>query len=151
MFPFGLVKPLRYLPGERIWQTRFLAPADMNDGTYDVRLIMRDRAGHAYREAKSFVIASKPPALRASADRTSVRPGETVRLSASTSASTRTIVARLYGASPVELRWDSRAGASIGTLMIPDGLSAGRYVIRVTAEDIAHNVASQELTIDVLP
>ena len=94
MFPFGLVKPLRYLQGERIWQTRFLAPADMNDGTYDVRLIMRDRAGRTYREAKSFVIVSKPPALRASADRASARPGETVQLRASASASTRTIVAR---------------------------------------------------------
>ena len=145
MFPFGLVKPLRYLPGERIWQTRFLAPADMNDGTYDVRLIMRDRAGRTYREAKSFVIASKPPALRVSADRASARPGETVQLRASASASTRTIVARLYGASPVDLRWDPRAGASTGTLTIPDGLPAGRYVIRVIAEDIAHNVASQEI------
>ena len=151
MFPFGLVKPLRYLQGERIWQTRFLAPADMNDGTYDVRLIMRDRAGRTYREAKSFVIVSKPPALRASADRASARPGETVQLRASASASTRTIVARLYGASPVDLRWDSRAGASIGTLTIPDGLAAGRYVIRVIAEDIAHNVASQEIAFDVLP
>jgi Ca-activated chloride channel homolog len=151
MFPFGLVKPLRYLPGERIWQTRFLAPADMNDGTYDVRLILRDRAGHAYREAKSFVIASKPPVLRASVDRASARPGETVQLRASASASTRTIVARLYGVSPVELRWDPRAGASTGTLTIPDSLPAGRYLIRVTAEDIAHNVASQEVAFDVVP
>jgi len=151
MFPFGLVKPLRYLPGERIWQTRFLAPADMNDGTYDVRLIMRDQAGHAYREAKSFVIASKPPVLRVSVDRAGARPGETVRLRASASASTRTIVARLYGASPVELRWDPRTGASIGTLTIPDRLPAGRYLIRVTAEDIAHNVASQEVGFDVVP
>jgi Ca-activated chloride channel family protein len=151
MFPFGLVKPLRYLPGERIWQTRFLAPADMNDGTYGVRLIMRDRGGHTYRESKSFVIASKPPVLRVSADRTGARPGETVQLRASASASTRTIVARLYGASPVELRWDARAGASTGALTIPDGLAAGRYVIRVTAEDVAHNVASQEIAFDVLP
>jgi Ca-activated chloride channel family protein len=151
MFPFGLVKPLRYLQGEHVWQTRFLAPADMSDGTYDVRLIMRDASGHAYRETKSFVIASKPPALRVSADKASARPGETVQLRASASASTRTIVARLYGASSVELRWDPRASASTAALTIPDGLPAGRYVIRVTAEDIAHNIASQELTFDVLP
>src|SRR3984893_13787553 len=44
MFPFGLVKALRYLRGERTWQTRFLAPADMTDGTYDVRLILRAQA-----------------------------------------------------------------------------------------------------------
>ena len=54
MFPFGLVKKLRYLPEEQIWQTRFLAPVDMSDGTYQVRLVMRDQAGRAYREAKSF-------------------------------------------------------------------------------------------------
>jgi Ca-activated chloride channel family protein len=151
MFPFGLIKKLRYLPDERIWQTRFLAPADMNDGTYEVRLVMHDQAGHAYREAKSFVIASKPPVLRATADKVSARPGETVRLRGIASASTRTIVARLYGAAPVELRWDARAGVSTGALTIPDGLSAGRYLIHVTAEDIAHNVSSQEITFDVLP
>jgi Ca-activated chloride channel family protein len=151
MFPFGLVKKLRYLRDERIWQTRFLAPADMNDGTYEVRLIMRDQTGHAYREAKSFVIASKPPVLHATADTVSARPGDTVRLRASASASTRTIVARLYGTAPVELRWDARAGASTGVLTVPEGLPAGRYGIQVTAEDIAHNVSSQEIAFDVLP
>jgi Ca-activated chloride channel family protein len=151
MFPFGLVKKLHYLPGERIWQTRFLAPADMRDGTYDVRLIMKDREGRAYRESKSFVIASKPPVLRVTADKASARPGETLQLRARASASTRTIVARLYGASPVSLRWDARLGANTGTLTVPEGLPAGRYVIHVTAEDIAHNVASQEIAVDVIP
>jgi Ca-activated chloride channel family protein len=151
MFPFGLVKKLRYLPAEHIWQTRFLAPTDMSDGTYQVRLVMRDQAGHAYREAKSFVIVSKPPALRVTADKVRARSGEIVRLRASASASTRTIVARMYGASPVELRWDSRAGASTGMLTIPDGLPAGRYVIGVIAEDVAHNMANQEVALDVVP
>ena len=63
----------------------------------------------------------------------------------------RTIVARLYGTTPVELRWDPGAAASTGALTIPDGLPAGRYVVRVTAEDLAHNMASQEVPIDVLP
>jgi Ca-activated chloride channel family protein len=151
VFPFGLVKKLRYLPSERVWQTRFLAPADMSDGTYQVRLIMRDGAGRAYREAKSFVIASKPPVLRVSADKASARVGEAVTLRARASASTRTIVARLYGAAPVELRWDGRTGASTGVLTVPAAVPAGRYAIRVTAEDIAHNVSSQEITFDVLP
>jgi Ca-activated chloride channel family protein len=151
MFPFGLVKKLRYLPDERIWQTRFLAPADMRDGTYEVRLVMRDRAGHAYREAKSFVIVSKPPTLRITADKARARPGDLVQLRATASASTRTIIARFYGASSVELRWDPRAAASTGVLTIPDGLAPGRYVIRVTAEDFAHNMASQEVALDVVP
>src|SRR5579859_5868252 len=61
LFPFGLVKKLKYLPDEDIWQTRFLAPVDMEDGTHTVRLVLRDRNGNVYREAKTFVIASKPP------------------------------------------------------------------------------------------
>ena len=103
-----------------------------------------------YREAKSFVIASKPPALRASATANG-RPGEIVNLRVSASASTRTILARLYGGVSCRIALKPRAGASVGALTIPDGLPAGRYVIHVTAEDIAHNVASQELSFDVLP
>src|SRR5271170_2895968 len=64
MFPFGLVKELRYLKDEDTWQTRFLAPKDLTDGTYSVRLILRDSQGHVFREAKSFVIASQPPTVR---------------------------------------------------------------------------------------
>ena len=52
VFPFGLIKPLKYLKGEDIWQTRFLAPADMLDGTHQVQLILRDARGNAYREQK---------------------------------------------------------------------------------------------------
>jgi Ca-activated chloride channel family protein len=63
LFPFGLEKPLRYLAGEDVWQTRFLAPPEMKDGTYNVRLVMRDKSDHVYREAKSFVIASTPPTV----------------------------------------------------------------------------------------
>src|SRR6202041_2363943 len=41
LFPFGLVQRLRHLPDEDVWQTRFFAPADMQDGIYGVRLVMR--------------------------------------------------------------------------------------------------------------
>jgi Ca-activated chloride channel family protein len=123
----------------------------MTDGTYEVRLVMRDRAGRAYREAKSFVIASKPPTLRVRLTAASARPGDTVQVRADASPSTRTIVARLYGAGPVELRWDPRERASVGALTIPEDLPAGRYAVRVIAEDMAHNIANQEMPLDVLP
>ena len=90
LFPFGLTKPLRYLKQEDTWQTRFLAPVDMADGEYQVRLILRDRDGHVYRESKSFVIASKTPVLRARLDRPRVHAGETLRISAQVSGNART-------------------------------------------------------------
>ena len=122
VFPFGLVKPLKYLKGEDIWQTRFLAPADMADGTHQVELILRDARGNAYREQKSFVIASKPPIVRAKLDRSSYRRGDEVRMQVSASATTRTIIARMYGVSPVRLKWDSEARSNIGDFRIPDTL-----------------------------
>jgi len=151
LFPFGLVQKLRYLSGEDTWQTRFLAPDDMQDGTYTVRLVLRDRAGHTYRELKTFVIASKPPVVQIRLDGKRYHPGETVNLKASASQSTRTLIARLEGVAPVALNWDARAGGNVGQLVIPEQTVPGTYKLTVTAEDIAHNIGTQEVQIEVLP
>jgi len=151
LFPFGLIKALRYLPGEDIWQTRFLAPEEMTDGTYVVRLILRDRDGHVYRESKSFVIVTQPPVVRVRLDKNQFRRGESIPLRVSASARTRTVVARLYGAEPAFLTWNQDARANTGSLPIPADLPAGTYTLTVTAEDIAHNIGSQEVAIEILP
>jgi len=151
LFPFGLVKPLRYLAEEDIWQTRFLAPVDMNDGTYSVRLVLRDRAGHVYRESKTFAIASKPPLVRVHLDKRRFGRGETVRLKVGASNTTRTVVARMYGVGPVSLRWSPQEEANIGAFTVPPQLAPGRYTLTVTAEDFAHNIGSQEVALEILP
>jgi Ca-activated chloride channel family protein len=151
LFPFGLIKNLRYLPGEDMWQTRFLAPEDMTDGTYVVRLILRDREGHVYRESKAFVIVTQPPVVRVRLERKQFRRGEPIPLRVSASARTRTVVARIYGAEPAYLTWNQDAGANTGNLLVPADLPVGPYTLTVTAEDIAHNIGSQEVTIEVLP
>ncbi|HLK69449.1 MAG TPA: VIT and VWA domain-containing protein [Bryobacteraceae bacterium] len=149
LFPFGLTKPLRYLKQEDTWQTRFLAPVDMADGEYQVRVILRDRDGHVYREAKSFVIASKTPVLRARLERPRVHAGETLRISAQVTGNARTITARLYGAAPVPLRWSSAAKANTGELVVPSFLPPGKYAVHVTAEDIAHNIGTEEVSLEI--
>ena len=151
VFPFGLVQPLRHLSSEDIWQTRFLAPTDMQDGTYTVRLILRDQAGHSYRESKTFVIASKPPVVQVKLDRKRFQRGQSIAMKVSASESTRTLVARMDGAAPVPLRWDAKAGANTGALTIPEQMIPGTYKLTVTAEDIAHNIGTQEVQIEVLP
>ena len=150
-FPFGLTKRLRYLEGEEVWQTRFLAPDDMQDGTYSVGLVLRDKAGHTYREAKTFVIASRPPTVKLHLNRRRFHRGETIPLQVSATASTRTLTARLEGAAPVALHWNQKAGASTADLQIPSDLPAGSYALTVIAEDIAHNLGTQEVQIEVLP
>ncbi len=151
IFPFGLVQPLRHLSSEDIWQTRFLAPTDMQDGTYTVRLILRDQAGHIYRESKTFVIASRPPTVQIKLDRKRFQRGQIIDLKVSASESTRTLVARMEGAVPVSLRWDAHTGANTGALTIPEQTIPGTYRLTVTAEDIAHNIGTQEMQIAVLP
>jgi len=151
LFPFGLMQPLRYLSSEDIWQTRFLAPTDMQDGTYTVRLILRDRLGRTYRESKTFVIASKPPVVEVKLDRKRFQRGQAIDLKVQASQSTRTLMARLEGGAPVELRWDARAAANTGELLIPEQTIPGSYKLTVTAEDIAHNIGTGEVQIEVLP
>jgi Ca-activated chloride channel family protein len=151
LFPFGLVQRLRYLSDEDTWQTRFYAPNDMQDGTYSVRLVLRDRAGHTYRESKTFVIASKSPVVQIKLERKRYQRGQTLDLRVSASQSTRTLVARLDGAVPVGLKWDARAGANTGQLIIPEQAIPGTYRLTVTAEDIAHNTGSQGVDIEIVP
>jgi Ca-activated chloride channel family protein len=151
LFPFGLTTPLRYLSDDDVWQTRFLAPVDMKDGTYSVRLILRDKRGNIYREAKTFVIASTPPTVKISLDRSEFHRGQPINIKAGASASTRDLIAHIDGAAPVSLRWNPAAGTNTGTLTIPPSLPPGEYKLTVTAEDIAHNLGTGEVPIEVLP
>jgi Ca-activated chloride channel family protein len=151
VFPFGLTKPLNFLPGEKVWQTRFLAPTDMKDGTYDVRLILRDTSGNTYRESKTFIIASTPPTLKINLDRKRYRVGETINLKVAATQSTRTLVARMANAMPVNLQWNGRAGFNTGELVVPEDLPAGTYRLTVSAEDVAHNIGTQEVDIEIVP
>jgi Ca-activated chloride channel homolog len=151
MFPFGLVKKLRFLTDEDTWQTRFLAPQDLADGTYQVRLLLRDRQGRVYKESKTFVIASKAPTVKVKLERKQFHRGDAVRLQVSASDTTRTIVARMYGAAPAYLRWNAQAGSNVGELLVPASFPAGKYRVTVTAEDFAHNIGSGEVEIEILP
>ena len=151
LFPFGLTKRLRYLDSEQVWQTRFLAPEDMQDGTYSVRLVLRDKDGRTFRESKTFVIASKPPVLSIHLDSHRYRRGEMVQLRVRASASTRTLTARMEGAAPVSLHWNERLAINTGELQVPADIPAGSYSLTVIGEDIAHNTGTQEVQIEILP
>jgi Ca-activated chloride channel homolog len=150
VFPFGLTKKMIYLKSDDIWETRFLAPKEMTDGSYNCRLILVDKQGRAYQEEKSFVIDSRPPIIKATVDKPVVHAGEDLVITANADSDTRKIAARVFGAMPVAIVWDGKSKASIGHLRIPEGLPSGTYTIQITAEDFAHNSSVTELTIEVL-
>ena len=149
VFPFGLVKPLACDSSQGVWETRFLAPPSMQDGTYFCTLILTDIEGRVFEEKKQFIIDSKPPSLRARVSANRARPGQEVELRAFADSDTRTIRARITGAAAVELRYATAHRASVGVLRIPQGLPAGRYEIEVTAEDFAHNSTVVKVPIEV--
>jgi Ca-activated chloride channel family protein len=114
-------------------------------------LIMRDRSGQTYRESKTFVIASQAPTVQIKLPKTRYRRGETLDLIVAASQNTRTLVARLEGAASVSLHWDAKANANTGELFIPEQVIPGTYHLTVTAEDIAHNMGSQGMDIEIVP
>ncbi|HNC42714.1 MAG TPA: VIT and VWA domain-containing protein [Acidobacteriota bacterium] len=149
VLPFGETLLLQFIEDKQVWETRFLAPAWLPDGTYRCRLLLTDKNGNGYQEAKTFVVDSHPPKLKGTADTPTVRSGELVRLRVSADSDTVRLVAKMYGAQPVQLVWSDQEQTNCGTLCIPKGLAAGRYFVTVTAEDFAHNQASTEIELQV--
>jgi Ca-activated chloride channel family protein len=148
VLPFGETLPLRFIQQAGVWQTRFLAPAWLPDGTYRCRLLLTDKDGNGYQEEKSFVIDSHAPRLKADIA-TSVRAGAELPLRVTADRDTTRLTAKLYGAAPVVLSWSSEAKANVGTVRVPAGLAAGSYRLTVTAEDAAHNQSQIEINVNV--
>jgi Ca-activated chloride channel family protein len=150
VLPFGETLPLKFLESEKVWETRFLAPVWMTDGSYKCRLLLRDKNGNGYEEEKTFVIDSRAPKLKINLAETSFRAGEQVLLKVSADSDTNRLTARIYGAKPVLLRWSDKEKVNVGVLQIPENLASGKYVLTVTAEDFAHNQSAEEMRIEVL-
>ena len=150
VLPFGETQPLRFLPGEGVWEVRFLAPAWMPDGTYRCRLLLTDRNGNGYQEQKSFVIDSHAPKLDARVDSHTVRAGDELMVRVGADSDTARLVARMYGTQPVQLFWSAKDQTNVGRLRVPSGLASGRYSVTILAEDFAHNQSSTEVQIEVL-
>ncbi len=148
VFPFGLVKPMSYLSSEKLWQTRFLAPAEMSDGRYDCKLILRDQEGRSYLERKSFLVDSRAPRLQPRIDKEVAR-GKTLSLRVGADSDTRRIQVSLGSMAPVRLHWDEPQKMNCGEILIPADLPPGTYVLRITAEDFAHNMSAAEQKIRV--
>lgn len=149
VLPFGETLPLKFLETEKVWETRFLAPVWMADGTYKCRLLLTDKNGSGYAEEKTFVIDSRAPRVKINLDRTNFRAGEEINLKVSSDRDTNRLIAKFYGVKPIQMFWSNGEKANVGKLKIPDDLAPGKYVLTVSAEDFAHNQTTEELRIEV--
>ncbi len=150
VLPFGETLPLKFLEKEGVWETRFLAPAWMPDGTYKCRLLLTDKNNNGYQEEKTFVVDSHAPKIKINLPSPTVKAGDEITLKVSADSDTARLVAKFYGAKPVQLFWSNAEKANVGKLRVPESLSAGKYVLTVTAEDFAHNQTSEEVNVEVL-
>jgi Ca-activated chloride channel homolog len=149
VLPFGETLPLKFLESEKVWETRFLAPAWMADGTYKCRLLLTDKDGNGYQEEKSFVVDSRAPRAKIKLEKEMFQAGEEINLKVSADSDTQRLIAKFYGAKPVQLFWSNEAKANVGILKIPENLAAGKYVLSVSAEDFAHNQTTEEIEVEV--
>ncbi|HKC88323.1 MAG TPA: VIT domain-containing protein [Blastocatellia bacterium] len=150
VLPFGETLPLKYLAGEGVWEVRFLAPVWMPDGTYRCRLLMTDKQGNGYQEEKSFVVDSRAPRLSFVTQSQTVRAGDELLVRVNADRDAMRIVAKMYGAQPVQLAWSEKEKTNIGRLRVPAGLASGQYTLTVSAEDFAHNQSSVETQVTVI-
>lgn len=150
VLPFGETLPLAFLESEKVWETRFLAPAEMSDGTYKCRLLLTDRNGKGYQEEKTFVVDSRAPKVKINLEKQIFRAGDEINLKVSADADTNRLTAKIYGAKPARILWSNSEKTNIGRLKIPENLASGKYVLTVSAEDFAHNQTTEETRIEVL-
>jgi Ca-activated chloride channel homolog len=150
VLPFGETLPLKYLSDEGVWETRFLAPANMIDGVYSCRILLTDKQGNGYQEEKTFVVDSHAPKVKINLEKKTFHAGEEILLKVSADKDTIKLIAKFYGAKPTQLFWSNQDKANVGKLMIPNGLAVGKYILIVTAEDAAHNLSMTEVEVEVL-
>ncbi|CAN5147343.1 hypothetical protein BH20ACI1_BH20ACI1_14590 [soil metagenome] len=150
VLPFGETLPLKFLEKEGVWETRFLAPAWMPDGTYRCRLLLTDKNNNGYQEEKTFVVDSHAPKVKINLPAQTVKAGDEITLKVSADSDTARLVAKFYGAKPVQLFWSNAEKANVGKLRVPENLTSGKYILTVTAEDFAHNQTTEEINVEVL-
>jgi hypothetical protein len=165
-------KTARWDPLEKLWTARFLVPPNTVDGTYPIEVEVEHGDGRQERLALSITIDTAAPAIAANA--TSVRAGQTMKLSAravlGVAESVRVLLSREDGytglKSLIDIRrvtahlWDGR---EIELRLDPDGvgfvavaetnstLTAGRYPVVFTATDYAGNTARAIRDVEVSP
>jgi Ca-activated chloride channel family protein len=141
-FPFGLTKPLHYVANDDAWETRFLAPAWMQDGEYAVDIYLTDEENTVYIEKKDFTIDNKPPSLRIEIEPQVIKPGGTVLLKVYADSDTRSILVRAHNLMPVAAKWDPEMKANVAKILIPADMAPGQYNLTISAVDFARNTAT---------
>ena len=150
VLPFGEVLPLKFSVADKVWETRFLAPPTLPDGTYSCRILMTDAEGRGFQETKTFTVDSHAPQIKIDLTKKIFHAGDEIPLKVGADKDTSRLTAKLYGSQPAPLGWSETEKANVGKIRIPNGLAAGKYVLTITAEDFARNQSTAETEIEII-
>jgi Ca-activated chloride channel family protein len=152
-FPFGLVKDLRFDDNRGVWRGRFLVPAGIADGDYDVRIAVTLNSGRLINHRTSYRLDSQAEEfiVRFSSDQVREKEAFEIHVDAVEPA------AEVYVDCP-ELGWkrlklspaDGKKQIDwVAWLTIPDGVVAGEYELLVVVRDKAGNRLERKVKITV--
>jgi Ca-activated chloride channel family protein len=143
-FPFGLVEDLEWDPAREMWTTRFLVPKGVQDGRYDVKIVVVNKRGAVKTSTVPYTIDSEAPDFEVEVEVVDGRAHITAKSDPALGALREVVVALVDDpATRVELA--RKRGVFTGTLALPPG----RHRVRVVVADDARNEKSQELEIEV--
>ena len=142
-FPFGLVEDLEYDEVTETWVVRFLVPNWVQDGDYDVQIVIVDADGRPSTADVPYTIDSDEPEFETHVHATDVG----MRLAVVTSEPARNVTVALV--SDPSVRVDL---LSIDDLSFEGDLplSAGIHELRVVVSDEARNESDSIITVEVL-
>ena len=147
-FPFGLVKRLRWDPMREQWSARFLVPRDVDDGLYEIRILIVDAAGRRRWKTVEYRIDGTAPEFETWVSAYAA-PGEELPIEVDPFEPVVEVVAWLPGVAsiPIRLTLDMETGTYRGALRMPDVFPAGGVTLRVQVRDRARNRHEQDFEI----
>ncbi len=147
-FPFGLVKRLRWDPMREHWSARFLVPRDVEDGVYEIRILIVDADGQRRWKTVEYRIDGTEPEFETWVS-AFAEPGEVLPIEVDPFEPVVEVVAWLPGqaSTPVRLTLDTETGTYRGALTMPDEFPEGGVTVRVQVRDRARNRHEQNFEI----
>ena len=147
-FPFGLVKRLRWDPARGHWSVRFLVPRDVEDGVYDIRILIVDAKGERRWKTVEYRIDGTAPEFEVWVSAYAA-PEELLAIEVDPFEPVVEVVAWLPGldATPIRMTLDTETGTYRGALRMPAVFPADGVTIRVQVRDRARNRHEQDFEI----
>ena len=152
-FPFGLVKDLHFDAHRGVWRGRFLVPAGIPDGIYQVRIAVTLQSGRVIHHRTAYDLDSRAEEFIVGFSSDRVTPGGAVEIHVDAVEPAEEVYADCPG-----LGWDrvqlepadgKRRIDWVAWLPIPQDAAAGVHRVTVVVRDKAGNRLERTLTIHV--